>query len=415
MNNTTVAEADRPKSYAFWNRLRSLFSWLSKGPSKSGPETKKEHSEGSSDYLSSHSPAPLEISSQPELISESPTREYQYTASPTVTCSTSSRSSTLFSIPTPNTPSRPRHGWSYPSPIREESMQTLDLACQLTLANPFPMFEGTYSDVYKGSYRGQEIAIKSIRAVKDAEGMRIKIQSHVDMLWQLRHRNVLTCYGYAGTKGIGDYGEIVYPWRGNGDSRRTLSTKPPPLRRTRMFLDVASAIQYLHNRQFPVVHGDLKPSNILMTDDGTAELCDSGLLPLIRQDDFVGEKTISTSFTNTARYMAPELIQGEQSSSLASDIYALGCIGYEFLYLRPPYANITNEEAKAIYKIYRQIGKGTPPAPRPSNLNKDLSGLWDILEACWREQPERRPTATIVVEYLEEHSQSIADSFSQVL
>ena len=87
----------------------------------------------------------------------------------------------------------------------------------------------------------------------------------------------------------------------------------------------------------------------------------------------------------------------------------------QFLYLRPPYANITNEEAKAIYKIYRQIGKGTPPAPRPSNLNKDLSGLWDILEACWREQPERRPTATIVVEYLEEHSQSIADSFSQVL
>jgi serine/threonine protein kinase len=107
---------------------------------------------------------------------------------------------------------------------------------------------------------------------------------------------------------------------------------------------VAKGVQYLHNRQFPIVHGDLKPvsramvfsptlshsqSNILMNDDGTAELCDSGLLPLIRQDDFIGEKTISTSFTNTARYMAPELIQGEQSSSLASDIYALGCVGYE--------------------------------------------------------------------------------------
>jgi len=66
-----------------------------------------------------------------------------------------------------------------------------------------------------------------------------------------------------------------------------------------------------------------------MSDDGTAELCDSGVLPLIRQEEFVGEKTISTSFTNSARYMAPELVEGEQSSSLASDIYALGCVGYE--------------------------------------------------------------------------------------
>jgi hypothetical protein len=86
----------------------------------------------------------------------------------------------------------------------------------------------------------------------------------------------------------------------------------------------------------------------------------------------------------------------------------------QFLYLKPPYVNITNEEAKAIYKIYRQIGKGTLPAPRPSDLNKHLSGLWDILEACWRDQPEKRPTATAIMEYLEQHSQSIADSFGQV-
>jgi len=149
-----------------------------------------------------------------------------------------------------------------------------------------------------------------------------------------------------------------------------------------------------------------------MNEDGTAEICDSGLLPLIRQDGFVGGKTISISFTNTTRYTAPELVQGEQPFTFASDIYALGCVGYEFLYSMPPYANITNEEAKAIYKIYRQIDKGTPPAPRPNNLNKELSGLWDILEACWRGQPEERPTATTVVEYLELHHESIVDSFT---
>lgn len=66
-----------------------------------------------------------------------------------------------------------------------------------------------------------------------------------------------------------------------------------------------------------------------MDQDGNTQLCDYGLLPLIRQVEFVGERTNSTPLTNTARYMAPELVEGEQPPTLASDIYALGCIGYE--------------------------------------------------------------------------------------
>jgi serine/threonine protein kinase len=173
---------------------------------------------------------------------------------------------------------------------------------------------------------------------------------------------------------------------------------------------VARGLQYLHNNQ--LVHGDLKPANILINGDYRAELGDSGLLPLIQQDEFVGGKTITTSFTNSARYMAPELVHGEQSPTLETDIYALGCVGYEFLFSNPPYANITNEEPKAIYKIYRQIGGGTLPASRPNNLDNELSGLWDILEACWRDEPEERRKAPAIVEYLEQHCESIVDSFT---
>ena len=62
---------------------------------------------------------------------------------------------------------------------------------------------------------------------------------------------------------------------------------------------------------------------------GNAQICDYGLLSLIRQVGFAGEQAVSTSLTNTARYTAPELVKDEQSPTLASDIYALGCIGYE--------------------------------------------------------------------------------------
>jgi serine/threonine protein kinase len=66
-----------------------------------------------------------------------------------------------------------------------------------------------------------------------------------------------------------------------------------------------------------------------MDQDGNAQLCDYGLLPLIRQVKYEEERRNSTALTNTARYMAPELVTEERPPSLASDIYALGCIGYE--------------------------------------------------------------------------------------
>jgi len=62
---------------------------------------------------------------------------------------------------------------------------------------------------------------------------------------------------------------------------------------------------------------------------GNAQICDYGLLSIIYQVGFIGDSAISTSFTNTARYTAPELVKEEEPPTVASDVYALGCIGYE--------------------------------------------------------------------------------------
>jgi serine/threonine protein kinase len=117
---------------------------------------------------------------------------------------------------------------------------------------------------------------------------------------------------------------------------------------------VARGLRYLHNNQ--LVHGDLKPvsyivisysrlkhsqANILINEEDRAELGDSGLLPLIQQDEFVGGKTITTSFTNSARYMAPELVRGEQSPTFATDVYALACVGYQVC-LRSEFLSVIN-------------------------------------------------------------------------
>jgi serine/threonine protein kinase len=66
-----------------------------------------------------------------------------------------------------------------------------------------------------------------------------------------------------------------------------------------------------------------------MDQNGNALLCDYGVLPLIRQVGYEEGRTELTSLTNTARYMAPELVEEDLPATLESDIYALGCIGYE--------------------------------------------------------------------------------------
>jgi hypothetical protein len=138
--------------------------------------------------------------------------------------STNCTLSTLFAVPTPNTHGRCGRESLYPTSSIQESMQRLDLSNQLTITSLSPIFEGTYSDIYKGNYHeGLEasscfcgssashvqVAIKSIRAVKDTEGMQMKIQHLVTTLCPLSHPNVLPCYGYAKTKGFGDYGAII--------------------------------------------------------------------------------------------------------------------------------------------------------------------------------------------------------------
>lgn len=200
-----MVDADRTKSYGFWGILVAFFSGLSKGTWKKGPQTAGSDISRRSDKKSEASPlsaapldatpSPIKISSQPEMIPESQKSQYSdsrkssaddscqmvrpslgfdlkrvrintnqraskigfppTSASPTSTYDTLSPS-TLFSEFAPNSLGRSRRAGSYPSPIIKEYTQSLDLSLQITLTDSSPMFEGTYSDVYKGNYQGQE-------------------------------------------------------------------------------------------------------------------------------------------------------------------------------------------------------------------------------------------------------------------
>jgi serine/threonine protein kinase len=100
----------------------------------------------------------------------------------------------------------------------------------------------------------------------------------------------------------------------------------------RLVGEVAAGLDALHRGG--LVHRDVKPSNIMLREDGSAALTDFGLAKgaaytlLTRPGQLLG----------TLDYLAPELLRGQEATP-ASDLYALGCVAFECLAGRPPFAH----------------------------------------------------------------------------
>ncbi|KAG6330192.1 hypothetical protein ID866_8899, partial [Astraeus odoratus] len=137
-------------------------------------------------------------------------------------------------------------------------------------------------------------------------------------LWsKLEHRNILPLIGI--TTSFDSTVSIVSKWIASGNARDYVQDKavdPRPL-----LAGIARGLVYLHNHELgPIIHGDLKGLNVLISDDGHALLMDFGVSYLVNSTFSLGVRPLSGG---TLNWMAPEL-QSECSPTMSADVWSFG-------------------------------------------------------------------------------------------
>jgi len=247
----------------------------------------------------------------------------------------------------------------------------------------------------------QTVALKLIRRGMDTDLVVSRFRNERQILASLHHTNIAALLDGGTTPGGNPY--LVMEYVDGQPIDRYCEARRLPIRaRLELFLLVCRAVQHAHARL--VVHRDLKPGNILVTEDGQPKLLDFGLAKLL-DPEVSAEKTTTQQRFLTPSYASPEQIQGKPITT-ASDVYSLGVLLYQLLTGNRPYGS----ESSTAQEMSRAVCEEEPTRPSvaalrgtdaearaatrsatPRGLRRKLSGDLDaIILKALRKEPERR-------------------------
>lgn len=224
---------------------------------------------------------------------------------------------------------------------------------------------------------GQPVAIKLLRSVEPDHVRRF--DRELDALQSLDHRAIVSVLDHGEHEGR----PYLVLERCDGGSLADVLADGPlgPEAAARLGADLADGLAHAHARG--VVHRDVKPSNVLIGDDGSAKLADFGIARLDDSTSLTG-----TGFTvGTAAYLAPEQARGDPVGP-AADVYSLGLLVLELATGHRAFEGAGL--AAAVARLHRAPDI---PADVPQALRRTLTAMTAM-------DPSDRPVASVVADEL---------------
>ncbi|GLT62463.1 hypothetical protein SLA2020_351020 [Shorea laevis] len=219
--------------------------------------------------------------------------------------------------------------------VREDVVQSEgSIPLQIT---QYMIGQGGFGTVFKGRLEdGTVVAVKRAKKSVYDKHLGVEFQSEIRTLAQVEHLNLVKFYGCLEH---GDERIVVVEYVPNGTLREHLDSFHGNVldlaARLDVAIDVAHAVTYLHMyTDHPIIHRDIKSSNILLTENFRAKVADFGFARLAADSDS-GATHVSTQVKGTAGYLDPEYLRTYQLTE-KSDVYSFGVLLVELVTGRRP-------------------------------------------------------------------------------
>ncbi|KAL5856377.1 hypothetical protein ACOSQ3_003835 [Xanthoceras sorbifolium] len=262
---------------------------------------------------------------------------------------------------------------------------------------------GGYGKVYRGTLpTGQLIAIK--RAQQGSMQGAVEFKTEIELLSRVHHKNLVMLLGFCFERGEQ---MLIYEYVPNGSLRDSLSGKTGIrldwIKRLKIALGAARGLAYLHElADPPIIHRDVKSTNVLLDERLTAKVADFGLSKPMGNSE---KDHVTTQVKGTMGYLDPEYYMTQQLTE-KSDVYSFGVLMLELLSGRRPIERgkyivreirMAMDKKKDLYNLYEildpTIGLGT--------TLKGFEKFVDLSLRCVEESGADRPIMSEVVKEIE--------------
>ncbi|KAK4590859.1 hypothetical protein RGQ29_021164 [Quercus rubra] len=214
---------------------------------------------------------------------------------------------------------------------------------------------GGFGKVYLGKLKDEiQVAVKLLSPSSN-QGYK-EFQAEAQLLMIVHHRNLVSLVGYCDED---DQKALIYEYMENGNLHQHLSVKNTNVmtwnERLNIAVDAAHGLEYLHNGcKPPIIHRDLKTSNILLTGHMQAKIADFGLSRIFATES---DSHVSTCPAGTLGYLDPEY-QASGNFNKKSDVYSFGIVLFELITGRPAIMRGLEKNIHILDWIYPIIESG---------------------------------------------------------
>ncbi|XP_050744865.1 putative mitogen-activated protein kinase kinase kinase 7-like [Drosophila biarmipes] len=261
---------------------------------------------------------------------------------------------------------------------------------------------GACAVVRKGIFKAQEVAVKAYNL--QVQSVRNNAEREIQILSEIEHENVVKVIGSA-SDGKTGYMLMEYLQNGSlydylyGEDQWAYTVEQA----LRWAFQCAKALAYLHTKEQPVLHRDIKPQNLVLDNQfETLKITDFDLATDMSNN--------RSDMRGSVRYMAPEAFR-DRKYTVKSDVYSFGIVLWELMARSLPYEHYENIGNQ--FAILRAVNEGRSLDAVRSDCPE---GIKQMITRCVHADPEKRPTMKEIEEFLGKLCETgIDEAFTEVL